>query len=177
VLIDFPNEVAESNSSARDSAGMNVPIQSMAWGVKWGNLAHPGRSFEISIGYSSDNQNSLLTLILPHETDKRIHLQTGDRRLLVRTLPLERSAKYINSSADCHQWPKGTFVEMRRGFDEQILPRNIVQRKQQSHAPSEWKGISRPVRRYELLNLFQVLELKMNDTAHINPFITTYSWT
>lgn len=86
-----------------------------------------------------------LTMISIHETDRTAQLQTGDRRLLVRTLPLERSAKDVKGRADCHIWPIGTFLSLKRGGTERVLSPHIVQRIQQCHAPSEWKGMSRPV--------------------------------
>ena len=104
---------------------------------------------QIILPYSIYSPLSSMTCLtrrsLLHRIDKGSKLQTGDRRLLVRTLPLQRSAKDVKTRADCHMWPKGTFLEMKRGHFEQVLSSNIVQRSQQSHAPSEWKGMSEPV--------------------------------
>jgi hypothetical protein len=62
--------------------------------------------------------------------------KTGDRRLILRTLPLFISAKDAKKRADTHIWPKGTLVQL--GFltagcvtDETIVP--INQRRQEKH--------------------------------------------
>jgi hypothetical protein len=68
---------------------------------------------------------------------QRINYQHGDLRVLVRMLPLRVPEEYKNSRADTHLWPKGTFVQFNQ------RPIIVYQRKQQSHNPSEWKGLSR----------------------------------
>lgn len=60
----------------------------------------------------------------------------GDRRLLIRSLEIRRAAKYVKERADTHQWPKGTFIQVND------VPRRLLQRKQQSHDESLWKGMS-----------------------------------
>jgi hypothetical protein len=57
-------------------------------------------------------------------------------------LPLQRSPKDVKKRADGHLWPKGTFLQFKRGENEKVL--RINQRKQQSHDLSEWKGMSHP---------------------------------
>ena len=60
----------------------------------------------------------------------------GEYRLLFRMLPLKiNEAK--KKRADCHLWPKGTFFAVN-GY-----PIRLWQRKQQSHDPRLWKGMSR----------------------------------
>jgi len=117
--IHLPNEVSRSKTSNRDSSGRPSPAGSLPWGVKWGNSSRPctGR--------------------------QRDRFQTGDRRLIVRTLPLTRTSKDTKKRADCHLWPKGTFLQLKRGANDRVL--SILQRKQQSHAPLEWKGMSHPL--------------------------------
>ena len=44
VTVDLPNEIALSDSSVRNATGKSIPIRQMAWGVKWGKTAHPGRT-------------------------------------------------------------------------------------------------------------------------------------
>ena len=68
--------------------------------------------------------------------------QTGDRRLLLRMIPLKRTEKDQKRS-DTHQWPRGTFVQIDQGVYQRVLP--IVQRRQQKHDPKDWKGLSRPL--------------------------------
>ena len=65
---------------------------------------------------------------------------TGDRRCILRMLPLYATdaerAKQRKKRADTHLWPIGTFVQFGS------RPVTIVQRKQQSHDHTEWKGMS-----------------------------------
>lgn len=84
-----------------------------------------------------------------------------------------RSAKDVMSRADCHIWPKGTFLEMKRGCDDRVLSSSIVQRAQQSHAPSEWKGMSHPVSSNDLFHGSRELDIPAN---RLTPF-TPFSWT
>lgn len=37
----------------------------------------------------------------------RDHIKTGDRRLIFRALPLQRTSKDAKKRGDCHLWPKG----------------------------------------------------------------------
>jgi len=65
---------------------------------------------------------------------------TGDRRCILRMLPLyttdvERN-KQRKKRADTHLWPIGSFVQCNNRAVA------IVQRKQQSHDLTEWKGMS-----------------------------------
>ncbi|KAL3764063.1 hypothetical protein ACHAW5_000538 [Stephanodiscus triporus] len=114
MFIDLPKEIARSESSGRDSSGKSLPQGYRPWGVRWGKkLTQPGL------------------------------LQTGDRRLILRTLPLQRSTKEKKKRADCHLWPKGTFIELSYGGSGKVA--KIIQRRQQSHDPSEWKGSSYPL--------------------------------
>mmetsp|Transcript_35567 Transcript_35567/g.106155 ORF Transcript_35567/g.106155 Transcript_35567/m.106155 type:complete len:1015 (-) Transcript_35567:602-3646(-) len=62
--------------------------------------------------------------------------QDGERRCIVRMLPLHLSDKDKKKRADAHLWPKGTFVQVG-GRVVSALP----QRKQQSHDASLWKGM------------------------------------
>ncbi|KAL9181363.1 hypothetical protein ACHAXT_010168 [Thalassiosira profunda] len=69
--------------------------------------------------------------------------KTGDRRLLLRMLPLKRTEKDEQKSSDTHKWPIGTFIQVSRGAKEQVLI--VAQRRQQSHDPKLWKGLSHPL--------------------------------
>lgn len=60
----------------------------------------------------------------------------GEMRLLVRMLPLRLAKQKNRPRADTHLWPKGTFVQLNS------TPVTILQRKQQSHEPTEWKYMS-----------------------------------
>jgi len=68
--------------------------------------------------------------------------RTGDRRLLLRMLPLKRSEKEAKRS-DTHRWPTGTFLQLSRYAKEQVV--NLSQRRQQSHDPKLWKGLCHPL--------------------------------
>ncbi|KAL7469616.1 hypothetical protein ACHAXS_010771 [Conticribra weissflogii] len=80
------------------------------------------------------------------EWGKAVTYTTGDRRLLVRTLPLKRSAYDVKKRADTHLWPKGTFVQFSQGLNHMGscsgYAMKILQRRQQSHDPMLWKGMS-----------------------------------
>jgi len=60
----------------------------------------------------------------------------GEFRLLLRMLPVDVDEKMKKKRADCHLWPKGTMLLV----DDKVVP-DLVQRKQQSHCLSEWKGM------------------------------------
>ncbi|KAL7542827.1 hypothetical protein ACHAXR_012179 [Thalassiosira sp. AJA248-18] len=139
VSIDLPREVSLSKISNRDSSGKTLPVNYRPWGVKWGSLSHPYK----------DNKNR-----------QRDCFQTRDRRLVVRTLPLQRTSKDIKKRADGHLWPKGTFLQLKRGDTEKVL--SILQRKQQSHAPLEWKGMSHPLDlTVDVMNTHVPIEIKL----------------
>jgi hypothetical protein len=55
---------------------------------------------------------------------------TGERRLLLRTLPLTRSSTEVSQRADTHLWPKGTFVQLKVGDEAAEKVVRITQRKQ-----------------------------------------------
>jgi len=63
----------------------------------------------------------------------------GERRLLVRMLPIKIPEKYKNKRADTHLWAKGSFLQLNS------RPINIIQRKQQNHDLSLWKGMCHPL--------------------------------
>jgi len=62
--------------------------------------------------------------------------QFKERRLFLRSLPIVIPEKYKKARSDTHIWPKGTFVQLND------IPLAIVQRRQQSHDHSLWKGSS-----------------------------------
>jgi len=70
--------------------------------------------------------------------------QLGDRRLIMRCVPLHRTPKEEKKRADMHLWPLGSFVQIKfaSGCD-QVIP--VIQRKQQSHDHSKWLGNCRPL--------------------------------
>lgn len=60
----------------------------------------------------------------------------GEYRLLLRFLPKDPKDNK-KKRADCHLWPKGTFLTLNGN------PITIDQRRQQSHNHLEWKGMSK----------------------------------
>lgn len=126
VFVDLPKEIRDSSSAKRDPNGRELMYGVGPWGVKWGQKNDP------------DSLNSL--------KDNYI---TGDRRLIVRMLPLQRNAEDEKKRADTHLWPIGTFVQLKIGGGgfgnpiEKVV--QISQRKQESHAHDLWKGMALPL--------------------------------
>jgi len=65
----------------------------------------------------------------------KLSYRHGERRLLLRTLPLHIPQKYKKRKSDTHLWPKGCYVQLNAN------PVVIAQRKQQSHDHLLWKGM------------------------------------
>jgi len=65
----------------------------------------------------------------------KLSYKHGERRLLLRTIPLNVPQKYKKKKSDTHLWPKGCFVQLNS------TPLLIAQRKQQSHDHLLWKGM------------------------------------
>ena len=65
-----------------------------------------------------------------------------DVALLLRMLPV--SLPQTRNRADCHLWPKGTFLEVGN-VGQKLQPVSIAQRKQQRHELSEWKYLCKHV--------------------------------
>ena len=64
----------------------------------------------------------------------------GDQRIILRMLPFSRRImEEKNAQADCHLWPKGTFIQINK---MPIPLPYIMQRKQQIHDPTLWTGMS-----------------------------------
>jgi hypothetical protein len=61
----------------------------------------------------------------------------GDMALVLRMLPITIDKKY--KRANCHLWPKGTFLTVNR------VPVTLIQRKQTSHDATKWEQMSHPL--------------------------------
>jgi hypothetical protein len=120
VSIDFQKEISRSTHANTDERGRKVD-GFRPWGVKWGKISRP-------------ENNSL-----------KDSYKQGDRRVIMRCLPLCRTAKEKKLKADGHVWPRGSFVQIKRGKNEQIIVIPVTQRKQQSHDHSKWLGNSIPL--------------------------------
>jgi hypothetical protein len=77
--------------------------------------------------------------------------ETGDRRVLLRMLPLTRTEYDKKHHSDSHQWPIGTFIQLSLGTSQQVLL--ATQRRQQSHDPTLWKGLCHPLDITSILNI------------------------
>jgi hypothetical protein len=117
VSIDFQKEISRSTHADTDERGRKVD-GFRPWGVKWGKISRP-------------ENNSL-----------KGSYKQGDRRVIMRCLPLCRTAKEKKNKADGHVWPRGSFVQIKRGKNQQIIVIPVTQRKQQSHDHSKWIGNS-----------------------------------
>lgn len=62
----------------------------------------------------------------------------GEYRLLARMLPAKLTDKQQSKRADCHYWPKGTFLQIRTGSDKPV-PRSLDQRKQSNIDTTKWE--------------------------------------
>ena len=118
-LPQFPNANSSSvNSCARLTLNLPSCKEKSRASVKWGQFANPN-----GIGSRIRDQ-----------------YRTGDTRLILRTLPLHRSAKEQKKRADTHIWPKGTLIQLAHCSgggslnDDKIIP--IFQRRQERHDES-----------------------------------------
>jgi len=98
----------------------------------------PSSCAMVSVDLSASTSNSLGV-----KWGTKENVKTGDRRLILRMLPLKRTEQDCKKRADTHLWPKGTFIQLEKGASQQVLV--ITQRRQQRHDPNEWKGMSHPV--------------------------------
>lgn len=65
---------------------------------------------------------------------KAVKPEEGEYRLLLRMLPVNKETKGMKR-ADCHLWPKGTFVTVGG------TPHYLTQRSQQAHDKKKWLGM------------------------------------
>lgn len=63
----------------------------------------------------------------------------GEYKLLLRMLPVKYTASPKSLRADCHSWPKGTFLQIRGG-SKSALPRILDQRKQSNVDGTKWES-------------------------------------
>jgi len=98
----------------------------------------PSSCAMVSVDLSASTSNSLGV-----KWGTKEDVKTGDRRLLLRMLPLKRTEQDCKKRSDTHLWPKGTFIQLEKGASQQVL--GITQRRQQRHDPNEWKGMSHPL--------------------------------
>jgi hypothetical protein len=88
--------------------------------------------------------------------------QNGEKRLILRMLPLILNPKYKKIRSDTHLWPKGTFLEFNSRI---VFP--LYQRKQQQHDSTLWKGLSHALdlteyMKFETISHYQRNKIPMN---------------
>jgi hypothetical protein len=89
------------------------------------------RATEVRFNFSNAESAEWLTSVKWGEPCKG-----NDRVLLLRMLPLNEGCR---KRADCHVWPKGTFLQIN---GKAVA---IEQRRQQHHNLNEWKGMCKAV--------------------------------
>ena len=106
-----------------------------------------------SISYPDNPQTALgLVFQLPQDITREVNLgcafrkMDGEKRLILRALPLVVPEKYKKLKSDTHLWPKGTFIQVNN------TPCLLQQRKQQSHDEKLWKGMCQQFDLTEILN-------------------------
>lgn len=136
-----------------------VGLRLKEWDPFWRNIAIVGIGVTSSVGGTSPATDLIKSaahhrVVLPlHEKlpvsqwgSKRapVPWKNGDTALILRMLPA-KVRSYRTKRADCHLWPKGTFLQVNG------TPIKIEQRNQQSHDLSEWKGLCKEVDLTELI--------------------------
>lgn len=65
----------------------------------------------------------------------------GECRVIFQMLPVQLTDYQKEKRADCHLWPKGTFLQFSTGLPGSApAPLPLLQRKQQNHDLEEWKS-------------------------------------
>ena len=117
-----PTKVTTKTASCKDETGVRDPPKSCAM---------------VSVNLSKESRDSKFAGQWEVDWGKESNsYSTGERRLLLRTLPLTRSSTEVAQRADTHLWPKGTFVQLKIGDEaaEQVV--RITQRRQDEHEVS-----------------------------------------
>lgn len=130
--ISEPTKVSTKTASCKDETGISNPPLSCA--MVSVDLAKEGRNSRFATaGTLNEEATNNRVWGVDWGKEKRGGYKSGDRRLLLRTLPLTRSSKESKQRADSHLWPKGTFVQLKIGQEmkEQVV--KISQRQQQHH--------------------------------------------
>lgn len=130
--IGQPTKVSTKTASCKDETGISNPPSSCAMVTV--DLAKEGRN---STSATRTTNNEDMSRVWGVEWGKGSkEYKSGDRRLLLRTLPLSRSSKESTKRADCHLWPKGTFIQLKIGDEVKERVVKISQRQQQRHEVS-----------------------------------------
>lgn len=129
--IGQPTKVSTKTASCKDETGVSNPPSSCAMVTV--DLAKEGRN-STSATRTTNEDISRVWGVEWGKVNKEY--KSGDRRLLLRTLPLTRSSKESRKRADCHLWPKGTFIQLKTGDEVKERVVKITQRQQQRHEVS-----------------------------------------
>jgi hypothetical protein len=100
------------------------------------DLAKEGRNSTFATTRSTNEETGNSRLWGVDWGEETKSYKSGDRRLLLRTLPLSISSKESRKRADCHLWPKGTFIQLKIGDEIREHVVKITQRQQQHHEVS-----------------------------------------
>ena len=111
-----PTKVTTKTASCKDETGVRYPPKSCSM---------------VSVNLSKESRDSKFAGEWEVNWGKESNsYSTGERRLLLRTLPLTRSSTEVAQRADTHLWPKGTFVQLKVGDEAAEKVVRITQRKQ-----------------------------------------------
>lgn len=129
--IGQPTKVSTKTASCKDETGVSNPPSSCAMVTV--DLAKEGRN---STSAASTTNEDISRVWGVEWGNRNKEYKSGDRRLLLRTLPLTRSSRESTKRADCHLWPKGTFIQLKIGDEVKERVVKISQRQQQRHEVS-----------------------------------------
>jgi len=138
--IGEPTKVSTKTASCKDDTGVSNPPLSCAMVTV--DLAKEGRNSAFATTRSTNEETGNSRVWGVDWGEETKSYKSGDRRLLLRTLPLSISSKESRKRADCHLWPKGTFVQLKIGDEIREHVVKITQRQQQHHEPKKWSGQS-----------------------------------
>jgi len=101
-------------------------------------VTQPHTASKIVVKVTDDlvSSGTQLNQLVPRHQWGKARSARPENALLLRMLPIGQKSE---KRADCHLWPKGTFVQVNG------KPTEIVQRKQQSHDPRKWLSLSKPL--------------------------------
>jgi hypothetical protein len=129
--IGEPTKVSTKTALCKDETGVSNPPSSCAMVTV--DLVKEARNATFATTQTANEETTNNRVWGVDWGEETKGYKCGDRRLLLRTLPLTRSVKESTQRADCHLWPKGTFIQLKIGEEikEQVV--KISQRQQQHH--------------------------------------------
>jgi hypothetical protein len=116
------------------AAGMTSPTDSTLWTPMSGNNPKTLPKTVASCSISFETLPNKIVNNLKNWGKAVEEPENGEYRLLLRMLPVKKKTKAMKR-ADCHLWPKGTFVTIDG------VAHALTQRHQQSHDHNKWLGM------------------------------------